>query len=846
MNDVPDFSVYCEAACRFYWGEPDRKSFKDLCWGRRDGYGGKTYNLKKKRWYDAEAKCGGGTLQLIAFEQGWMDVKGKPDARKQRFFDAWRIGYQKKIIAEPPPEPRVSFEAKIRAIFPYKDENGKHVYDVVRFDTENKDERFRYRLPSGEWKLGKSRRILYRLTELIAAIKAGERVLVCEGEKDVESAVALGYAATTNCGGVGQWRVGYDQHFKGADVVIVGDNDDSGRKFAAERAGHLQKVAKSLHLVFPPEGKDLTEWVKAGGTRAQLDVLIHDVPDYRVQRQDKDGVPEAASSGDDDAELERLARLDLFDYERTRKPAAERLGVRATLLDKLIASKRGELGLDEADSLQGRPVAFTDPEPWPEAVDGDDLLDQITAAIKRHVVMQEAACHLTALWVVHSYLLNCFLISPRLAVCSPVKRCGKTTLLDALARLVLYPQAAANVTAAVIFRLIEMHRPCMLVDEADTYLRENEELRGVLNAGHRRGGTVLRSVGDDHEPRAFSVYGACAIALIGSLPDTLADRAIVVNLERRLASEPIEPFRLDRTDHLDQLARQAARWARDNAEAVRAANPQMPPGVFNREADNLQPLLAIADVAGGEWPGRARAAAMAGRQLSEDEASLLELLIGDIRNIFTEKKDQWISSATLIEALCEITPRPWAEYGRSGKPLTQNKLARLLKPLRIKPERLEVGDERARGYFRSHLDKVFERYLAPAEAQEGVSKCPSVREPIKSYTAPTFQSVRAEIPRTDAKVQETRMDTASRTHGHFEKGNGHLEGKEDWGLPLRLLDEDADWAEEWHYQHRDEPDVDAKLATALRERLRNKRNVRPEHLEIEAARVMDRVFAPRK
>jgi hypothetical protein len=251
-------------------------------------------------------------------------------------------------------------------------------------------------------------------------------------------------------------------------------------------------------------------------------------------------------------------------------------------------------------------------------------------------------------------------------------------------------------------------------------------------------------------------------------------------------------------------------------------------------------------VAGGEWPGRARAAAMAGRQLSEDEASRLELLLGDIRDTFTEKKDQWISSAALIEALCEITPRPWAEYGRSGKPLTQNKLARLLKPLGIAPERLEVGDERARGYFRSHFDKAFERYLAPAEAQEGDSKCPPVREPTKSGTSTSFQSVRAENSRTDAKVQETRMDTASRTHGHFEKGNGHMEGKEDWGLPLLLLDEDAGWAEEWRYRHRDEPDVDPKLAIALRERLRNKRNVWPEHLEIEAARVMDRVFAPRK
>jgi hypothetical protein len=196
--------------------------------------------------------------------------------------------------------------------------------------------------------------------------------------------------------------------------------------------------------------------------------------------------------------------------------------------------------------------------------------------------------------------------------------------------------------------------------------------------------------------------------------------------------------------------------------------------------------------------------------------------------------------------LVEITPRPWAEFGRGGKPISQNKLARLLRPLSIGPGRLEVGEDRTRGYFRSHFDEAFRRYLTPLNPPEGVSKCPPVREPIKSGPSAALQSVRAENSRTDAKVQESRMGTASRTHGHFEKGNGHLEGKEDWGLPRRLLDEDAGWAEEWHYRHRDEPEVDAKLAIALRERLRNKRNVSPEHLEIEAARVMDRVLAPLK
>ena len=156
--------------------------------------------------------------------------------------------------------------------------------------------------------------------------------------------------------------------------------------------------------------------------------------------------------------------------------------------------------------------------------------------------------------------------------------------------------------------MVEAYRPALLVDEADTFLRDNDELRGVINSGHRRGGAVLRTVGDDHEPRAFSTYSACAIALIGKLPDTLYDRAVVIDLKRRLPEEKIAPFRPDRAGDLDVLARQLARWARDHADRIAEVDPEMPAGIFNREADNWRPLVAIAQVAGGDWPKRARKA----------------------------------------------------------------------------------------------------------------------------------------------------------------------------------------------------------------------------------------------
>src|SRR5262249_45924983 len=146
--------------------------------------------------------------------------------------------------------------------------------------------------------------------------------------------------------------------------------------------------------------------------------------------------------------------------------------------------------------------------------------------------------------------------------------------------------------------------------EADTFLPQADELRGVINSGHRKGGTVIRTVGDDHEPRKFSTYAACAIALIGKLPATFHDRsAPVIDLKRRLRSEKVDNFRLDRPGHRDMLARKAARWAADKAEQVRDTDPELPPGLFNRDGDNWRPLLAIAEVAGGKWSEQAREAA---------------------------------------------------------------------------------------------------------------------------------------------------------------------------------------------------------------------------------------------
>jgi putative DNA primase/helicase len=687
-----------------------------------------------------------------------------------------------KLSGEPKPvgqQPKRKSQGKlgpIVATYDYVDENGKLLFQTTRHEPKD----FRQRRPSnGGWIWGTKgvRLVPYCLPALIQAVEQRRPVYVLEGEKDVLAAQSLGLAATTNPGGAGMgWRLEYNNHFVGADVVVIADDDEHGATHARSVADHLITVVRRVRMLTLPK-HDLTDFIKAGGTREAFVGIVERTPDYSAPAGGGAGKSQPVKAGDDDddIEVERLARLNAFDYERTRKQAAEKLGIRAGMLDKLVATERIALGFGE-DKAPGSPVKFSEAELWSDPVNGASLLAEVADAIAAHVVMGAHERDLTALWVVHTYLLDVLLITPRLGVISPSKRCGKTTLLDVLARLVSRPLPAASVTSAVVFRVIEKYRPCLLIDEADAFLSDNEELRGVLNSGHRRGGSVLRSVGDDHEPRSFNTFSPCAIALIGKLPATLADRSIGVNLNRRLQSERIEPFRLDRTEHLDILARKIARWARDNAEVVRAAEPPMPAGVFNREADNLRPLLAIADVAGGLWSERARAAAVQGHHAASEDGERIELLLSDIRDIFDELEEDRISSDELVARLVAIETSPWAEYGRSAKGVSQHKLAALLKPLKVSPHQFKLDGKKNRGYARAQFEDAFARMLPPKEGVNSVprylcdeirtsevfrSGTPKTKVPSQKYEKPNKDGLSTEVPVQKEGDGHTRVYTLS-------------------------------------------------------------------------------------
>lgn len=366
-----------------------------------------------------------------------------------------------------------------------------------------------------------------------------------------------------------------------------------------------------------------------------------------------------------------------------------------------------------AEASQGRGLGFRDPEAWPHPVQGHELLRDLAAVFQRFLSLPAGAAEALALWTIHSHAIGAARISPILALTSPEKRCGKSTALTILSALVLRPLFASNISAAALFRTVEAHRPTLLVDEADTFLRNNDELRGLLNSGHVPTGTVVRTVGEDFEPRAFSTWGAKALALIGDLPGTLADRAIVLPFSRRKRGEKRERLRIDRLPELEPLRRRAGRWARDNSEMLTRADPDVPSDLNDRAADNWRTLLAIADLAGGPWPALARQAAFRLSGAQEDDQSQAVQLLIDIRQLFDEAAVDRLASRQIAEKLAEREDRPWPEL-RGGRPITPRQVARILQRFGVRPGTVRISGETVKGYLREGFADAFERYL-PAD-----------------------------------------------------------------------------------------------------------------------------------
>ncbi len=379
------------------------------------------------------------------------------------------------------------------------------------------------------------------------------------------------------------------------------------------------------------------------------------------------------------------------------------------LVDAALASSRGS-----ADSRKGagRTFELEELEPWHDPVNGAWLLDEFRETFSRFLALPEHGDVTLALWALYTYAYDYFDVSPLLGLTSPVMQCGKTRTLELLSLMVSRPLPTSNVTTAALFRTIDKLKPTLLIDEADTFAKRNEDLRGILNSGHRRRlAYVLRSVGEDHDARGFSTWAPKAYALIGKMPATIVDRSIIISMRRRAEHEPVDRLRLDDLEPAMKLARRRAlRWVLDNEVNFARADPVTPEGLQDRTADKWRPLLAIADLAGDRWPDLARWAALSHGLPEEGGGAVQVLLLGDIKTLFDARGADRLSSQCIVKALARMEERPWPEWS-SGRPMSATSLAKQLAGFGIRPKTVRIADQTPRGYLRAELEDAFVRYL---------------------------------------------------------------------------------------------------------------------------------------
>lgn len=402
------------------------------------------------------------------------------------------------------------------------------------------------------------------------------------------------------------------------------------------------------------------------------------------------------------ATVERLAKLSPLEYEQVREVEAKKLKCRTSILDKEVCKARGE--------MNGESSLVAEESPWDEPVDGNALLIELRNTLIRHTILPDGVATALSLWVLGTYGIDAFHIWPKVSVTSPVKRCGKTTLLETLDGLCCKALTASNITPAALFRVIEVCHPTLLIDEADTFIKGNESLRGVINSGHTKSGAfVLRTVGEDYQPKRFSTWTPMVIALIKHPPETILDRSVVVRLRRKLVTEKVHRRGPNFVEECEELRQKCRRWVEDNFDALHVAEPSLPACNNDRALDNWSPLLAIAETAGGKWPEYARRAFQQ-LESGDDENTIGSMLLVDIRNLFNERAWERVHSVDLVKALVELAERPWAVW-RRGQPLTPNSLARQLKHYDIKSEQLRIDGVNHHGYRLKKFSDAFNRYL---------------------------------------------------------------------------------------------------------------------------------------
>jgi hypothetical protein len=305
-----------------------------------------------------------------------------------------------------------------------------------------------------------------------------------------------------------------------------------------------------------------------------------------------------------------------------------------------------------------------------------------------------------------------------LAITSAEPESGKSTTMGLISFLLPRCIASVDISEAALFRSIKRWQPSFAIDEFDKALVADDKigLCSVINSGHVKGQGVIRCIGDDRTPELFPTFCPKAIGMVGRrLPDATRTRCIAIELRRKKCSDRVHKFKHEDDREFAELRSRLARWAIDNADALRIAEPPMPDGMENRTADNWSLQFRIADLCGEDWGDQARAAASAIERKTDNRTPGVQLL-AEIRALFdAEPEAKCLLSAIIVTRLTEDSSKIWVEFSK-GKPLTQNRLARMLSAYAITPQTVWPTAERSgKGYYRHQFEDAWERYLPDTE-----------------------------------------------------------------------------------------------------------------------------------
>ena len=430
---------------------------------------------------------------------------------------------------------------------------------------------------------------------------------------------------------------------------------------------------------------------------------------------------------------------------------------------KMVSWPDAPCGGDAADTLEAERL-IEQAQVWqaPLGEDAGELLDAVEDIIRRYVVTGDAERAALSLWAMHTHAFAAAEATPYLNITSPEKQSGKTLLLEVLSLFVALAWFTSRVSSAALMRKVARDTPSLLLDESDTAFKTDKEyaetLRGLLNSGYRLGGMacVCEGRSGEYEVKDFPTFCPKALAGIGKLPDTVADRSIRISLKRRAPSEQVERFRL-RTAKAEAapLKERLEKWGNAAVAKLIDARPTLPEGLSDRACDVWEPLLAIADLAGGVWPAKARESAIVLSTGALDSSFTLGVrLLHDIREVLGDR-DTPIPTTALLEALRGMEEAPWSDL--RGRPLDPMRLSRLLKPYEIKPKVVRVGDATPRGYYPEDFQDTWERYCAS-----------TLQKPVLGATGATKSQISFDLGQKDVAPSVAPSDLPA-TLGATEK-----------------------------------------------------------------------------